>query len=529
MECTVPKISTLLDQVDNGTLLLPEFQRGFVWNRTQIRGLMRSLSLGYPIGGLLIWEATPKSRYADGNGRGLLLLDGQQRITTLYSLIRGRPPRFFDGDPSVFDGLSCDLHDMTFHFRSGEVSRNSLSIDVRRLFAEGIGAFLDDIRSFEVRAPDLINRLNRLVQIKERDLPEERITGLEQRIDTVVDIFNQVNSGGRRLSRADIALAKLCAESRNARQLLRDQLDRWSKAGYHFNLEQLLRMVTAVATGRGFLTALETLTASEFEAALSCAPKYVDTFLDALGRLGLDYGRILIGRAQMPVICRVLHLSGGVFSNNIHRDRTVYWYINAALHHRNRSSSESTVNRDLAVVDKEGVDGLISGLRTAGGRGMDISHAFDVAGSCSGSMLYFVSGVRRARDLCVAEPFSIGDRTSPRRVRHTIFPRRRLREIGMPPSYVNTIANSCFVSKDTANRLRGRDPAEYLAEIEAGSSGVLESQWIPREPRLWRTTNYPEFIEARTELLVRAIQECIEELNSVQPAPEDAYITEAAD
>jgi hypothetical protein len=52
----VTKLAAILDQIDSGSVLLPEFQRGYVWNRDQVRGLMRSLYLGYPVGGLLTWE-----------------------------------------------------------------------------------------------------------------------------------------------------------------------------------------------------------------------------------------------------------------------------------------------------------------------------------------------------------------------------------------------------------------------------------------------------------------------------------------
>src|ERR1022692_4818612 len=50
------KLAAILDQIDSGSILLPEFQRGYVWNRDQVRGLMRSLYRGYPVGGLLTWE-----------------------------------------------------------------------------------------------------------------------------------------------------------------------------------------------------------------------------------------------------------------------------------------------------------------------------------------------------------------------------------------------------------------------------------------------------------------------------------------
>ena len=49
------KIGVILDQIDLGSIALPEFQRGYVWNRDQVRGPMQSLYLGHPVGSLLVW------------------------------------------------------------------------------------------------------------------------------------------------------------------------------------------------------------------------------------------------------------------------------------------------------------------------------------------------------------------------------------------------------------------------------------------------------------------------------------------
>lgn len=51
--CYNMKIQTILDQIDIGSMALPEFQRGFVWNRDQVRNLMYSLDRKHPIGSLL--------------------------------------------------------------------------------------------------------------------------------------------------------------------------------------------------------------------------------------------------------------------------------------------------------------------------------------------------------------------------------------------------------------------------------------------------------------------------------------------
>lgn len=99
-------LDSLLSQIDSGSMLLPEFQRGYVWNRDQVRGLLRSLYLGYPVGGLLVWETETTADDVRGTdeavGNRTLLLDGQQRLTTLYGVVRGRPPKFLKVIKTLF-------------------------------------------------------------------------------------------------------------------------------------------------------------------------------------------------------------------------------------------------------------------------------------------------------------------------------------------------------------------------------------------------------------------------------------------
>jgi uncharacterized protein with ParB-like and HNH nuclease domain len=64
------KISTILDQVDLGAIALPEFQRGYVWNRNQVRELMNSLYRRYPVSSLLVWATN--TEHADVRGDGPL-------------------------------------------------------------------------------------------------------------------------------------------------------------------------------------------------------------------------------------------------------------------------------------------------------------------------------------------------------------------------------------------------------------------------------------------------------------------------
>jgi len=108
------KVSTILDHIANGHMALPEFQRGYVWNRDQVRGLFDSLYRRHPVGGLLVWATEAKTAAHRGDGplaAGVvkLLLDGQQRMTSLYGVVRGKPPKFFDGQAQAFSTLRLDI------------------------------------------------------------------------------------------------------------------------------------------------------------------------------------------------------------------------------------------------------------------------------------------------------------------------------------------------------------------------------------------------------------------------------------
>src|SRR6266446_3810277 len=93
-------VRELIDKVQHGELLLPEMQRRYVWPATRVRDLLDSLYRGYPSGTILVWEtdeeietrelAVRASRAAATSGK-LLLLDGQQRITSLAATLSGEP------------------------------------------------------------------------------------------------------------------------------------------------------------------------------------------------------------------------------------------------------------------------------------------------------------------------------------------------------------------------------------------------------------------------------------------------------
>jgi uncharacterized protein with ParB-like and HNH nuclease domain len=93
-------VRELVDKVQHGELTLPEMQRRYVWPATRVRDLLDSLYRGYPSGTILVWETDEeietrelavKSSKNVTTSQKLLLLDGQQRITSLSAILSGEP------------------------------------------------------------------------------------------------------------------------------------------------------------------------------------------------------------------------------------------------------------------------------------------------------------------------------------------------------------------------------------------------------------------------------------------------------
>ena len=151
-------------------------------------------------------------------------------------------------------------------------------------------------------------------------------------IDVVVDIFNRVNSGGTKLSKGDLALAKICSDDSEARERLKTAVRRWEEAGYHFTLDWLLRNVNTVLTGEAKFQHLHTISTTDFQDGLKRAEKAIDGILNQIGnRLGLDHDRVLFGRFGITVMSHFIDRRPSALKDEVERDQLLYWYLHCAM------------------------------------------------------------------------------------------------------------------------------------------------------------------------------------------------------
>jgi hypothetical protein len=523
------KISTILDHIDSGHMALPEFQRGYVWNRDQVRELFNSLYRGLPVGGLLVWATEAKTAAHRGDsplppGVVKLLLDGQQRMTSLYGVVRGEPPRFFDGKPQTFTGLHFHLGTETFSFYQPlKMLDDPLWIDVTELMKKsnrGLGEFIASISASTEHAANIGNyagRLSQILSITEKELYIDEVTGADKTLDVVVDIFNRVNSGGTKLSKGDLALAKICAEWPEARETMKAKIKEWNGSGYHFNLDWLLRSVNTVLTGEAKFQYLHDKSAEEVQGGLKQAIKHIDTSLNLIsGRLGLDHDQVFFGRFGVPVMVRYLDQRKGQM-NEKERDKLLFWFAQAGMWGRFSGSTESFIDQDLATLEGKdgGLDKLLdqlrlwhSGLRVEPGHftGWSLGARFY-------PVLYMLTRMGQSRDWCTGISLKANLLGKMNRLEvHHIFPKAQLYKLNYKRPEVNALANFCFQTKDCNLGISDRLPEEYFPEVEQKHPGALASQWIPMDQKLWKIENFLGFLEARKELLAAEVNQRMEEL-----------------
>lgn len=144
---TQRSVSQLITDIGRGQLILPEFQRGYVWTATQVREFLASLYRGYPTGSFLIWR-TPnpgmiRGLASEGDGSVFqLILDGQQRLTSIYALATGDAPPFYEGERLYFD-IYFNVSTEEFSYFKPTVMKGAMEwLAVTPFLQLGLGGFL---------------------------------------------------------------------------------------------------------------------------------------------------------------------------------------------------------------------------------------------------------------------------------------------------------------------------------------------------------------------------------------------------
>ena len=208
------KILNIIEKIDNFGIFVPAFQREFVWKREHAKALINSLIRGYPTGTILTWETSnppelKKAKYKPEMGAVNLVLDGQQRITTLYMLLTGNIPPYYTKEEIENDirGLYVNLYtsELEYYMKS-KMEKDPFWVDITSIFTSNtkvreIMGGSDAMIELKDSNPDeyykkfdvLDETLDKIKSIKERDFPQLEVPSSASIIEAI-NIFDIVNS-----------------------------------------------------------------------------------------------------------------------------------------------------------------------------------------------------------------------------------------------------------------------------------------------------------------------------------------------
>ena len=243
-------------------------------------------------------------------------------------------------------------------------------VDVTKLFQDGSprGRIRELDRSnaySEEQMNDYEERAMRILNIRNSDLPVQQVSGADKTTDVVVEIFNEVNSGGRTLSNGDLALARIGAHWPEVRDVMQEKLTKWEGVGFAANRDWLLRCVTAVAAGSSDYALLRNKSVEEIQNALEAIEPAIDRLLEATRTyLGMDTDKVHNSKQAFPIMVKYLVDNGGDFPNDVAKARLLHWYINCSIWGRFSGTNETIINRDLtALASDDALTALQSNLR----------------------------------------------------------------------------------------------------------------------------------------------------------------------
>ncbi|MHB9149124.1 MAG: GmrSD restriction endonuclease domain-containing protein [Thermoleophilia bacterium] len=579
-------VNLLIQSIEMGSIGLPDIQRPFVWKNTKVRDLIDSMYRGYPVGYLLFWQnaydGEGKAIGTDGKQKtpSLLIVDGQQRLTSLFAVVKGKKvlrenfaqeaieiafnplsERFEVADAaikkdkafipniSVFWEPGADVFELVDSYLEGLESVRELTDDEKKKIKKSISR-LHNLTGFPFTALELASTID-----------EEQ----------VAEVFVRINSKGTPLNQADFILTLMSVFWDNGRT----ELERFCRQARtpstgsassfnHFirpSPDQLLRVCVGLGFKRARLQHVysilrgKDLDTGEFsvdrrdaqfdvlkgaQAETLNLQEWHDYF-KAIAQSGHRGGGLVTSETAL-LFTYVFYLMGrteyGVDEHTLRR-LIARWFFMTSLTGRYTSSPESAMESDLARLrDIKTADGFVHAM----GRVCDSTLTTDfwnitlpnelaTSSPRSPSLFAYIAALVLLDARVLFSTQKVADALDPSvhaqraaAERHHLFPKGYLSTLGITEIRdTNQIANYALVDWGDNAGIGDSPPVDYLPKMLARfSSAELQQMYYWHAlPDGWEHMEYASFLEARRELMAQVIKDGYSRLDGgLASAPE---------
>lgn len=508
------KLSDIVHDIEHGHLRIPRFQRDFVWERSKVVKLLDSIYKEYPIGSFFIWEADKKYNLFYRNIADLNLpkpdeyssiryiLDGQQRATSLYAVIKGLKVENTDYSQICFN---FDKEEFVIRYREHDNCAPLRDI-------------LDENKHLQIynRLNDVRKRAFEKCRSIFSTYPLSVIIVREKELDEAVDIFERINQGGKRLSLFDLVVAGTWGEDFDLKlkyQELRNFIEKEKGFG-KISPEVVTHAASLIIKGYCRKTYQLQLTKDELKENWEEIANAIKLSVDYLSN---NMGAKIYDFVPYPAMISMLaylyfKLPGRSLTKPV-AEKVHEWFWKAALSDRYASSRETRMEEDRRLI----FDKLIESEEANINYPISLDKERIVKSKISTksalrNAFFCMLALRQPRHFKTNALIPLDAKTcsnfnSPEK--HHIFPRQFLRKNRIKGEYL--LVNFCFIPAELNKEILNKAPSEYFATYEQENSDfeeALKAQLIRYDNSI-RNDDYSLFVNNRANAIFKEFERLI--------------------
>ena len=565
-------VTALIENIDLGKIGLPELQRPFVWPNVNVRNLFDSLYRGYPAGFLLFWETGADiglKRISSKNNEtvpNLAIVDGQQRLTSLYAVLKGAEVLRADFKR---ERIKIAFNPLSERFQVADAAilkDKSFISDISEIWKPGVMLiafvhnFISDLAVIRDLSAEDRAQIETAVS-KLFNLPQYQFVALTLAssvdAETIAEVFVRINGEGKKLNQSDFIMTLMSvfwdegrAELEMFAMKAKKPTDGQSSPFNHFikpSPDQMLRATVGLALRRarlanvyGVLRGRDAQTgldnperrAEQFALMQSAQAKSLNLinwhhFLGALTLAGYR-GEKMISSQAAVIFSYVLYLIGirdYKVDKKEMRQVIAEFFFMAAMTGRYTSSPETSFESDLgAIRDLADGQAFVLKLReiattTLTSDYWDITLPSQLAKSASRSPSLFAYHASLIKldanalysDVKIAsmvDPAVKGAKAAFEQ--HHLYPKGYLNDLGISDfKLVNQIANFAMVEWPENIQIGKKAPSVYVPPLDAALSALQreEMYFWHALPNLWWELPYEEFLVERRVRMAAVVKE----------------------
>jgi hypothetical protein len=571
-------LTTLIQQIDMGVIGLPDIQRPFVWPDTKVRDLFDSMYKGYPVGYFLFW-ANANVEHTKGIGTSakqkhpnLLIVDGQQRLTSLYAVIKAQEI-IRENYTNATIVIAFNPLEEKFEIPDASIRKNPRYFqNISQIWQPNINIikvineFLQNLKkSVEIDEKEEESIQNAFMQLKNLESYPFSALELSSNIteEQVADVFVRINSQGKTLNQADFILTLMSVFWEEGRKDLEDfcRLCRLpsKEAASPFNYlidpdpDQMLRVSVGLAFRRARLQYVYSILRgkdldtgnfstdrrdNQFEFLKGAQAKALNIqnwheFIKAVKQAGFARQDYISSKNNLLYAYIFFLIGREDFNMDLYELKKLIgkWFFMSSITGRYTGSPETVMEMDLARLRgistadefKKVLDDIIVSQLTSDF--WDITLPMDLSTSSSTSpslyayyaALYVLGANGLFSKLKVSDLLQEGLRSKKSALeRHHLFPKAWLNRMGITEQRdTNQIANFALVEWSDNISISDTEPAEYLPKYldRLSQEDKTKMYYWHALAEGWEQMNYSDFLTERRKRISLVVRDAFEAIS----------------